>query len=59
MSCHSPASRTRAHQLARVQRRRGWQSRDLQDFLLVEGLPREQSFGEGVELLAMLGQQAP
>ena len=42
-----------------VQRWGGRKPRDLEDLLLVEGLPRHQGFRERVELLAVGGQEAP
>src|SRR5215218_6890501 len=42
-----------------LQWRGGWEARDLQDFLFVEGFPLQQGSGERLELLAMLGQESP
>src|SRR5215217_1550183 len=42
-----------------LQWRCGREARDLQDFLFVEGFPLQQSSGERLELLAMLGQESP
>src|SRR5829696_9506451 len=42
-----------------LQWRRGWEARDLQDLLFVEGFPLQQGSGERLELFAMLGQESP
>ena len=41
-----------------VQGRRRWEPSDLQNFLFVERLPRQQRFRKRIKLLAVLGQKA-
>src|SRR5215207_3121314 len=59
-NCLCPGSagvRARDSSLHVLQRGRGREASDLQDFLFVQGLPLQQSLGQRLELLAVLREQ--